>query len=72
MSLAFLVILRGAVLSEAVACFLFLPFVIAIITVTVGAPFMTWFAVLLYGLQRRAQPLRPFDATKHQLDAGRR
>ena len=71
MSLAFVVILLGSVLSGAVACFRFLPFVIAIITAIVGAPFMIWFAVLLYGLQRRAQPLRPFNASEHEQDAAR-
>lgn len=71
MVLAFIAILFVAILAGAVACFLFLPLIPAIVAVVIGVPLVTGLAVLLYGLQRRAQPLRPFDAAEQERDAAR-
>ena len=41
------------------------------VAVVIGIPLLTWLAVLVYGLRKRAQPLRPFDAAKQERDAER-
>ena len=71
MVLAFIAILFVTILAGTVACFLFLPLIPAIAVVVIGIPLVTWLAVLFYGLQRRAQPLRPFDAAEQERDATR-
>lgn len=41
------------------------------VAVVIGIPLLTWLAVLVYGLRKRAQGLRPFDAAKQERDAER-
>ena len=62
MVLAFMALVFLAIVAAAAACFLLLPLIPAIVAVVIGVPLLTWLAVLLYGLRRKAQPLRPFDA----------
>ena len=71
MVLACLAMLVLALLAGSDAAFLFLPLLPAIVAVVIGVPLVTWLAVLLYGLWRRGQPLRPFDAAEHERDAAR-
>lgn len=58
-----------AVVGGAVAAFILLSLLAAIAVVIIGIPLMVWSAVVLYGLCRRAQPLRPFDTAEHEKDA---
>ncbi len=71
MVLAFISIILVAILAGAAACFLLLPLIPAIVAVVIGVPLATWIAVLLYGLQKKAQGLRPFDAAEQERDAAR-
>ena len=41
------------------------------VAVVIGIPLLTWLVVLVYGLRKRAQGLRPFDAAKQERDAER-
>ena len=65
----FALVLIVAIVAGVVAGFMLLPLLPAIVVVVIGIPLMTWFVVVLYGLWRRAQPLRPFDAEEHEQDA---
>ena len=69
--LSFLLIVLVAVVAGAVASLSLLPLIPAIVAVLVGVPLFTWVAVLLYGLRRKAQPLRPFDAGEQEEGAAR-
>ena len=71
MALAYLCLILLALVAAAAACFLYLPLTTAIVGALIGAPLLTWLAVLLYGLQRKAQPLRPFDAAEQERNAAR-
>ena len=69
--LSFLLIVLVAVVAGAVASLSLLPLIPAIAAVLVGVPLFTWLAVLVYGLRRKAQPLRPFDASEQEEGAAR-
>ena len=69
MALAFLTLVLVVIIAVAAACFAFLPLIPAIAAVVIGVPLVTWLAVLLYGLWRKAQPLRPFLAAEQERDA---
>ena len=71
MALAYLCLILLVLVAAAAACFLYLPLTTAIVGALIGAPLLTWLAVLLYGLQRKAQPLRPFDAAEQERNAAR-
>lgn len=71
MVLAFVTVVLFGTVAGAVACFALLPLWPAIVAVVVGVPLVPWLAVTLYGLRRRAQGLRPFDAAEQQRDAAR-
>jgi pimeloyl-ACP methyl ester carboxylesterase len=71
MVLAFTTLLLLAIVAAAAACFLFLPLIPAIVAVIIGVPLLTWLAVLLYGLRRKAQPLLAFAAAEQERDAAR-
>lgn len=71
LALAFLALVLLGTVAGAVACFVFLPLLPAIAAVIVGVPLVPWVALTLYGLVRRAQPVRPFDAAEQQRDAAR-
>jgi pimeloyl-ACP methyl ester carboxylesterase len=67
----FTFILVGVIVAGAMACFQSLPLIGAIMAVVVGAPFALWLGIVLYGLVRRAQPLRPFDEAEQKQSAAR-
>lgn len=69
LALVFVALVLLGTVAGAIACFAFLPLLPAIAAVVVGVPLVPWLAVTLYGLVRRAQPLRPFDAAEQQRDA---
>ena len=71
MVLAFVTVVLFGTVAGAVACFALLPLWPAVVAVVVGVPLVPWLAVTLYGLRRRAQGLRPFDAAEQQRDAAR-
>ncbi len=71
MALAFLTLVLVVIIAVAAACFAFLPLIPAIAAVVTGVPLVTWLAVLLYGLWRKAQPLLPFDAAEQERSAAR-
>ena len=66
MVLLFLLMLVVLVIAGIIACFGFLPVLQAIFATVIGVPLTLWLGVLFYGLVRRAQPLRPFDAAKQK------
>jgi pimeloyl-ACP methyl ester carboxylesterase len=64
-SLALLV----GIVGGAVASFFIFSLMWAIAFVLIGIPLLAWLSVVLYGVVRRAQPLRPFDAVEHARNA---
>jgi pimeloyl-ACP methyl ester carboxylesterase len=64
--LVFLGMLIILVIAGVIACFVFLPILQAILATVIGVPFTLWLGVLFYGLVRRSQPLRPFDAAEQK------
>ena len=71
MVLAYMALVLLVIVAAATACFLLLPLIPAIVAVVLSVPLLTWLAVLLYGLQRKARPLRAFDAAELERDAVR-
>ena len=71
LALAFVALVLLGTVAGGIACFVFLPLLPAIGAVVVGVALLPWLAVTLYGLVRRAQPLRPFDAAEQGQDAAR-
>jgi len=71
MALAFMILVLLAIVAGTTACFLYLSLIPAIAAVVIGVPLGTWLAILVYGLWRRAQPLRPFDAAEQERSAAR-
>ena len=55
--------------TAVVVSFLSFSLVWAILLVVFVVPTVAWLSVILYGLIRRAQPLRPFDQADHARDA---
>jgi len=66
---AFMILVLLAIVAASAACFVLLPLIPAIVAVVIGVPSFAWLAVLLYGLWRKAQPLRSFDAAEQKRDA---
>lgn len=71
MALAFTAVLIVAIVVGAVWSFLTLPLLAAFAVVLIAIPLAAWLAVLIYGLRKKAQGLRPFDAVEQALDAER-
>ena len=71
LALAFVALVLLGTLAGVIACFVFLPQLPAIAAVVVGVPLLPWLAATLYGLARRAQPMRPFDAAEQEREAAR-
>jgi pimeloyl-ACP methyl ester carboxylesterase len=69
MFLAFLTLTLLAILVGAVACFVCLPLLAAIGATVIGVPLLVWLTLLLFGLWKKAQPPRPFDAAEQERDA---
>ena len=60
-----------AVLAVAVVGFFYLPLLPAIAFTVIGIPFLFWLVFILFGLWKKSQSLRPFDADKLARDAKR-
>lgn len=71
MVVIFTAMLFIAVVAGIVACFTFLSLIPAIIAAIIGTPSLLWCGITAYGLIRRAQPLRPFDAEEQAESAAR-
>ena len=71
MVVLFTAMLFIALVAGIVACFTFLSLIPAIIAAIIGTPSLLWCGITAYGLIRRAQPLRPFDAEEQAESAAR-